>query len=250
MPEVPRPLPAPQPEPPGDANVSLLAGPRSRLSEARRVARIAAEFIRGFRHLHFLGPCVTVFGSARFDQEHPSYDLARQVGRALAEAGLVTMTGGGPGVMEAANRGAREAGGLSVGCNIRLPHEQAPNPYLDRFVEFRYFFVRKVMLVKYSSAFIVLPGGFGTMDELFEALTLVQTRKIDSFPIVLMGTDYWAPLLSFLRDTLVGQGTVSAGDLELLTVTDDPQVAMAAVHQGLKASGVHVPRPIRILREG
>jgi len=214
------------------------------------VLRIAAEFIRGFRKLHFLGPCVTVFGSARFGEDHPSYILARQRGREIAKAGLATMAGGGPGVMEGANRGAREAGGLSIGCNIQLPHEQGPNPYVDRFVEFRYFFVRKVMLVKYSLAFLVLPGGFGTMDELFEALTLVQTGKVDSFPIVLMGTEYWNPLLAFMRDTLGGAGTISLEDLDLLTVTDDPEVAMAAVRQGLEANGIRSPSPSPLLGEG
>ncbi|MDZ4673182.1 MAG: TIGR00730 family Rossman fold protein, partial [Gemmatimonadota bacterium] len=149
-----------------------------------------------------------------------------------------------------ANRGAREAGGLSIGCNIQLPHEQGPNPYVDRFVEFRYFFVRKVMLVKYSLAFLVLPGGFGTMDELFEALTLVQTGKVDSFPIVLMGTEYWNPLLAFMRDTLGGAGTISLEDLDLLTVTDDPEVAMAAVRQGLEANGIRSPSPSPLLGEG
>jgi len=230
--------------------VTFLSGPRSRLSEARRVGRIAVEFIRGFRKLHFLGPAVTVFGSARFGEHHPAYRLARTMGRQLAEAGLVTITGGGPGVMEAANRGAREAGGHSVGCNIRLPREQEPNPYLDQFVEFDYFFVRKVMLVKYSSAFLVLPGGFGTMDELFESLTLVQTRKIDTFPIVLMGTAYWRPLCEFMRETLARVGTIDPDDLSLLTITDDPDVAMAAVHRGLVANGVQARRPSRILREG
>jgi hypothetical protein len=151
--------------------------------------------------------------------------------------------------MEGANRGAKEAGGVSVGCNITLPHEQAPNPYLDQFVEFRYFFVRKVMLVKYSWAFLVLPGGFGTLDELFEALTLVQTGKIHSFPIVLMGTAYWQPLLDFMRQTLMAQGTIHAGDLALLTVTDDPAEAMAVVRRGLQANGIRVPRPRRILGE-
>ena len=172
------------------------------------------------------------------------------MGGRLAEAGLVTMTGGGPGIMEAANRGAKEAGGYSVGCNILLPHEQHENLYLDRFVEFRYFFVRKVMLVKYSSAFIVMPGGFGTMDELFEALTLVQTRKIQSFPIVLMGVEFWEPLCRFMRGTLQRVGTISPGDLDLLTITDDPDEAMAAVQRGLNANGVKVPKPSRILREG
>ena len=233
-----------------DDVVTFLSGPRSRLDEARRVLRIAAEFIRGFRKLHFLGPCVTVFGSARFAEDHPTYALARRMGREIAEAGLVTMTGGGPGVMEGANRGAKEAGGLSIGCNILLPHEQGVNPYVDRFVDFQYFFVRKVMLVKYSSAFLVLPGGFGTMDELFEAVTLVQTGKIASFPIVLMGTEYWQPLVDFLRNTLEREGTISPGDLDLLTITDDPEEAMRAVYSGLEANGVSAPRRSRLLREG
>lgn len=228
----------------------FLEGPRSRLDEARRVGRIAMEFIRGFRSFHFLGPAVTVFGSARFAEDHPAYGLAREMGGRLAKAGLVTMTGGGPGIMEAANRGAKEAGGYSVGCNILLPHEQHENLYLDRFVEFRYFFVRKVMLVKYSSAFIVMPGGFGTMDELFEALTLVQTRKIHSFPIVLMGVEFWEPLCRFMRGTLQRVGTISPHDLDLLTITDDPDEAMAAVMRGLDANGVKVPKPSRMLREG
>jgi uncharacterized protein (TIGR00730 family) len=256
-PETPTPAPkppAPEPETwqPGAEDpeaATFLEGPRSRLSEAQRVLRIAVEFIRGFRRLHFLGPCVTVFGSSRFPEGHAAYELARRMGRELAQAGLVTMTGGGPGVMEGANRGAREAGGVSVGCNITLPHEQAPNPYLDQFVEFRYFFVRKVMLVKYSWAFLVLPGGFGTLVELFEALTLVQTAKIHSFPIVLMGTAYWQPLLDFLRQTLLAQGTIQAADLALLTVTDDPAEAMAVVRRGLQANGIRVPRPRRILGE-
>jgi uncharacterized protein (TIGR00730 family) len=256
-PDAPTPAPAPpvsepenwQPGAEDTEAATFLEGPRSRLSEAHRVVRIAAEFIRGFRRLHFLGPCVTVFGSSRFPEGHAAYELARQMGRELAQAGLVTMTGGGPGVMEGANRGAKEAGGVSVGCNITLPHEQAPNPYLDQFVEFRYFFVRKVMLVKYSWAFLVLPGGFGTLDELFEALTLVQTGKIHSFPIVLMGTAYWQPLLDFMRQTLMAQGTIHAGDLALLTVTDDPAEAMAVVRRGLQANGIRVPRPRRILGE-
>src|SRR5580765_7592539 len=167
------------PEGPGGGRVlELLEGPRARVVEFKRVWRIAAEFIRGFRALHFVGPCVTVFGSARFKEGDPYYQLAREVGKGIASLGMTTMTGGGPGIMEAANRGAKEAGGTSIGCNIILPHEQKPNPYLDRFVEFRYFFVRKLMLIKYSYAFVVMPGGFGTLDELFESLTLVQTGKI------------------------------------------------------------------------
>jgi len=230
----------------------FLEGPRARLAEALRVARIAAEFIRGFRALHFIGPCVTVFGSARFDQNNQYYEMAREVGRRIAGLGLTVMTGGGPGIMEAANRGAKEAGGRSIGCNIRLPAEQKPNPYVDRFITFRYFFVRKVMLVKYSYAFVVLPGGFGTLDELFEALTLVQTGKILSFPVVLMGVDYWAPMLDFLRSTLLAAGTISPEDLDLLTTTDSPDEAVAAILRGMsvhRQSVTTAPKRSRLLGE-
>lgn len=228
----------------------FLEGPRARLSEFLRACRIFGEFIRGFRALHFVGPCVTVFGSARFPPGHQYYELARSVGGMLAGLGVTTMTGGGPGVMEGANRGAKEAGGKSIGCNIVLPMEQQPNPYVDKFVEFRYFFIRKVMLVKYSVAFVVLPGGFGTLDELFEALTLVQTRKIAMFPIVLMGVDYWTPLLTFVRETLAKGGTIDVADLSLLTVTDDLEEAARAVSLGLSVyekSGA--TRPIKALGE-
>ena len=198
------------------------------------MGRIAAEFVRGFRALHFVGPCVTVFGSARFKEHHPYYLLARAVGARMAELGVTTMTGGGPGIMEAANRGAKEAGGHSIGCNIELPAEQHENQYLDRFITFRYFFVRKVMLVKYSVAFVVMPGGFGTLDELFEALTLVQTKKIEMFPVVLMGVAYWSRLLDFIRGTLVRNKTIDAADTRLLTVTDSPDEAAAAVERALR----------------
>lgn len=231
----------------------FLGAPRSRTAELFRVFRIAGEFIKGFRALHFAGPCVTVFGSARFGADHPYYRLARSVGGKIASLGLTTMTGGGPGVMEAANRGAREAGGRSIGCNIVLPKEQRPNPYLDRFVTFRYFFVRKVMLVKYSYAFVVLPGGFGTLDEMFEALTLVQTRKITAFPVILMGVDYWAPLIAFVRDTLVVRGTVDAADVELLKVTDSIDEMTAEVERSMIANApdwAKSPRRKRILGEG
>ena len=205
-----------------DAERRFLEGPHSRLHEFMRAVRIFREIIRGFRQLHFVGPCVTVFGSARFLEAHPYYQQARELGRELAKAGFTVMTGGGPGIMEAANRGAREANGYSVGCNIVLPKEQQPNPYLDQFVEFNYFFVRKLMLAKYSYAFVAMPGGFGTMDELFEIATLVQTAKVQEFPLVLSGVDYWKPMLEFLENTMVSQKTIDPKDIDRFIVSDSP----------------------------
>ena len=199
---------------------AFLEGPRSRRADLSRAIRILLEFVRGFRTLHFVGPSVTVFGSARFPDDHRYYRLARRVGRCLAEQGFTVMTGGGPGIMEAANRGARDAGGRSVGCAIQLPFEEDLNPYLDVWLPFHYFFVRKVMLVKYSRGFIAMPGGFGTLDEIFETATLIQTDKIHDFPIVIMGTEYWQPLMSFLHDTLASTGTISQEDVDRLIVTD------------------------------
>ncbi len=207
----------------------FLQGPQPRGQELLRAIRIMVELVRGFRALHFVGPCVTVFGSARFKEDHRYYGLAREVGRELARAGFTVMTGGGPGIMEAANRGAQEIGGYSVGCNIELPAEQRPNQYLDRWVTFRHFFVRKVMLVKYSYAFIALPGGFGTLDEIFETATLVQTGKIKEFPIVLVVRDFWEPLVEFLRTRPLAEGTIGPGDVERLTLTDSPAEAARAV---------------------
>lgn len=207
----------------------FLSGPQTRSFELRMAVRVFLEFLHGFRTLHFVGPCVTVFGSARFKEDHAYYALARRAGTALADAGFTVMTGGGPGIMEAANRGAREAGGRSVGCNIDLPFEQNPNPYLDVMLDFRYFFVRKVMLVKYSYAFIVMPGGFGTYDEVFEALTLIQTGKIKNFPVVLIGSEFWNPLIEVLRGTLLQAGTISAKDLEYVTVMDSPEEAVESI---------------------
>jgi uncharacterized protein (TIGR00730 family) len=232
----------------------FLAGPRTRREEFVRAVRILGETIRGFRQLHFVGPCVTVFGSARFAEDHRYYQLGREMGRRIAGLGLTTMTGGGPGIMEAANRGAREAGGRSVGCNIKLPMEQEPNPYLDKFVEFRYFFVRKVMLVKYSYAFVVLPGGFGTMDEAFEVATLIQTGKVESFPVVVMGMDYWKPLRDFIAGSMVSERTISPPDLDYFTFTDDPDEAesvirrMAEVHADLRGRA-RTPQPLPLLGE-
>ncbi|HYM14515.1 MAG TPA: TIGR00730 family Rossman fold protein [Dehalococcoidia bacterium] len=211
--------------------VQFLEGPQSRGFELWRAVKIFLELMRGFRALHFAGPCVTVFGSARFTEEHRYYQTARDVGARLAQAGFTVMTGGGPGIMEAANRGAKEAGGRSIGCNIELPREQQPNRYLDVMVSFRHFFVRKVMLVKYSYAFISMPGGFGTLDETFEAATLIQTAKIRDFPIVLIGSDYWRPLLDLLRDPLLANGAISEGDLGIIRVTDSPEDAVALIRE-------------------
>jgi uncharacterized protein (TIGR00730 family) len=207
----------------------FLAGPQARGSELRRLLRIGADFIRGFRALHFVGPCVTVFGSARFHPEHRYYELGREMGRRLGQAGFTVMTGGGPGIMEAANRGAREVGARSVGCNIMLPHEQKPNDYLDLWVEFHYFFVRKVMLLKYSYAFVALPGGFGTMDEIFECATLIQTGKIRNFPLVLLGTAFWHPLLDLFSQSMIPEETISPADTQHLLITDSPDEAMSRI---------------------
>ena len=190
--------------------------------------RVLFQFIKGMRNLHFVGPCITVFGSARFKEGSPYYEKAREVGRAIAEMGFTTMTGGGPGIMEAANRGAFEAGGRSVGCNIELPFEQSPNPYMQTCISIRYFFVRKVLLLKYSYAFVVLPGGWGTMDEMFETLTLVQTGMIHNFPVVLMGKDYYQPLMDYLH-FMAEQKTISESDLQYVKLTDDIEEAMAHI---------------------
>jgi uncharacterized protein (TIGR00730 family) len=207
----------------------FLRGPQRRRHELSQALKVFAECLRGFRVLHFVGPCVTVFGSARFREDHPHYALTREVGRRLAQAGFTVMTGGGPGLMEAANRGAKDAGGRSIGCNIRLPVEQAPNRYLDRWLLFRYFFVRKLMLVKYSYAFVAAPGGFGTLDELFETAVLIQTGKIQNFPVVLLGKDYWEPLRQMVRGRLVESGAIDARDPDLLFFTDSPEEAVALI---------------------
>jgi uncharacterized protein (TIGR00730 family) len=209
----------------------FLQGPRPRGSELIHAFRIFWELLRGFRALHFIGPCVTVFGSARFKDTHPYYKLGVEVGAALGRAGFSVMTGGGPGIMEAANRGARSVGATSVGLNIELPKEQKPNAYLDRFIEFQHFYVRKVMMVKYSYAFVVMPGGFGTLDEAFETLTLIQTSKIKDFPFVFIGRSFWEPLVKFLRETLLAGGTIDPNDLDLLWITDSPDDAVAQIRE-------------------
>jgi len=202
------------------AEKAFLAGRRSREADLESAVRIFLEVLRAFESFEFDRPCVTVFGSARFEEGHRYYQLAREVGAELARAGFAVMTGGGSGVMEAANRGAREAGGLSIGCNITLPREQKPNPYLDRFIQLDHFFVRKVMLVKYSSAFVVMPGGFGTLDEAFEIATLMQTNKIEHFPLIAVGRDFWDDLIDFARDTMIREGTLSPEDARFVHLAD------------------------------
>jgi uncharacterized protein (TIGR00730 family) len=214
-----------------DEEKRFLQGPRPRGIELAEAGRIFRECVRGFRRMHFVGPCVTVFGSARFKEDHPYYALARRVGACLAEAGFTVMTGGGPGIMEAANRGAKDAGGRSVGCNITLPVEQKPNPYLDEWVEFRYFFVRKLMLEKYSYAFIAMPGGIGTLDEIFETSVLIQTGKMKEFPFILVGTSYWKPLVDYLREGLLAAGTIDAADVTRWILTDSPEEAVALIRE-------------------
>lgn len=220
-----------------------LEGPQSGPWELGFVFRTGLEFLKGFRAFHYVSPCVTVFGSARLIDGHHYYEQAREIGRRLVGMGFSVMTGGGPGLMEAANRGAKEAGGTSVGCNIELPEEQGHNPYLDRWVTFDYFFVRKVLLFKYSYAFVAMPGGVGTLDELFEAITLVQTEKIKNFPVVLMGTDYWQPLVEFL-EMMVEEETLSKADLDLFLLTDSVDEAMEHIRiRAIERFGLAPERP-------
>jgi uncharacterized protein (TIGR00730 family) len=226
----------------------FLSASRTPDREQQRLERIMHEFSTGFERLYRLGPAVTVFGSARFREDSENYRLGVEVGRELARAGFAVITGGGPGIMEAANRGAKEAGGVSLGCNIVLPHEQKPNPYVDDVVSFRYFFARKVMLVKYSCAFVCMPGGFGTLDEMFEAATLIQCRKIGPFPLILIGTAFWNNLIELMYDML-SQGAIAAEDTGFAYVTDSPAQAVemivssqpAALIERLSASKVPIP---------
>ena len=202
-----------------------LEGPKSRSYELAFAWKVFKEFIRGFRTLHFVGPCITVFGSARFKETDFFYEKAKEFGKRIADIGFTTMTGGGPGIMEAANRGAFENGGKSVGCNIQLPFEQKANSYLDTSITFKHFFIRKTMLVKYSYAFIIMPGGFGTMDEFFETITLIQTKTITQFPIVLFGKDYYKDLIETI-EVMAKHGTISTEDMKLVLLTDDVDEAM------------------------
>ena len=215
------------------ADVELLSGPDTLEVDIERGEKVFGEYITGCRELHDIGRAITVFGSARFAEDHRYYALAREVGRELAQSGYAVITGGGPGVMEAANRGAQEGGGLSIGCNIILPHEQQPNPYLDRCIEFDYFFVRKVMLLKYSVGFVFMPGGFGTMDEVFETATLIQTGKMSEFPMVAMGTSYWAELIDFIQKAMLTEGTIRADEVEVHQ-TDSPVDAVEYISQMVK----------------
>ncbi|BBL73146.1 TIGR00730 family Rossman fold protein [Methylomagnum ishizawai] len=215
----------------------LLSGPRDRAADLESAVTFFLEFLRGFESFDLEAPCVTVFGSARFPEEHPYYALARATGRALAEAGYAVMTGGGPGIMEAANRGAKEAGGLSIGCNIKLPREQQPNAYLDKFIEFEHFFIRKLMLVKYSRAFVILPGGFGTLDEAFEVITLIQTGKLEAFPVVFMAREFWGGLGDFARDILLGHGCVDAEETYFLHGVDYPEDTVRIIRAAEAALG-------------
>jgi hypothetical protein len=232
----------------------FLEGPQSRGKELLFTLKVVRELINGFRKFHFLGPCATVFGSARFTEEHPYYHKAREIGEELAKLGFTVMTGGGGGIMEAANRGAKEAGGRSVGCNIVLPMEQKPNKYLDRSVKIDYFFVRKVLLTKYSFAFVVMPGGYGTMDEFFEALTLIQTNKVKNFPVVLFGMEFHKNLFEHLQLS-IREGTISEQDIKMFFFTDSIPDAIHFIEHNaiqkfhLRSKIKEVIKPIRILGE-
>jgi uncharacterized protein (TIGR00730 family) len=233
-------------------DAGLLAGPRGRIHDFATLLRVMRDFLRAFRTLHFAGPCVTIFGSARTPKGTEYYEMARRMGAECAKLGFTVMTGGGPGIMQAGNQGAFEAGGRSLGVNIELPFEQKLNPYVHRSVTMRYFFTRKVVLVKYSYAFIVLPGGAGTMDEMFETMTLIQTGKLHNFPIILMGRDYWQPLMDFVY-RMVEAGTISPEDPDIIFFTDD--VAEAAAHlkrHAVRQFGLRrkiAPKGIRLLGE-
>jgi uncharacterized protein (TIGR00730 family) len=233
-------------------DTSFLEGSHSRFKEFTFLLDIMKEFIKGFRKLHFVGPCITVFGSARFTEGQPYYEQARKIGGEMVKLGFTVMTGGGPGIMEAANRGAKEAGGKSVGCNIVLPIEQHPNPYLDVWVNIDYFFIRKVMLTKYSYGFIVMPGGYGTLDEFFEAIVMIQTKKLDPFPVVLMGTEYHTELYKHIQN-LVKEKTIHPDDVKLFLFTDSIEEAKEHIRkyaiEGFGLKRRQDIKPIKLLGE-
>lgn len=235
-----------------NAEIKFLEGPHSRLSELKFTFKTMADLIHGFRALHFIGPCITVFGSARYKEDHPYYQLTRKAAAEFAKLGFTILTGGGPGLMEAANRGAKDVGGRSVGCNIQLPVEQKPNPYLDKWVYMKHFFLRKVLLVKYSFAFIVMPGGYGTLDEYFEALTLIQTHKINNFPVIIFGTEYHKELLEHIQ-VMKRNATIGEFDADLYLVTDDIEEAVNLIKEkSIKQYGLKTkakPKPIKWLFE-
>lgn len=230
------------------SEIKFLEGPQSRWEEFKFTVKVAFEFIKGFRALHFAGPCVTIFGSARFKDGHPYYDVTEELAGKIAQLGFTIMTGGGPGIMEAANKGAKAVGGRSVGCNIVLPMEQKPNPYLDKWVSIRYFFIRKTLLIKYSYAFVVMPGGFGTLDEYFEALTLIQTSKISKFPIVIFDRAFHKELLEHIEQMKV-KGTVSGDDSKYYLVTDSVDEAVAYIQENsIKKFHLKAEKPYKPFR--
>lgn len=214
-----------------------------RNSDSWRVLRIMGEFTWGFENLQDVAGGVSIFGSARTPPDHPMYQAAVDTAARFAAAGVPVLTGGGPGIMEAANKGAYEAGGLSIGCNIELPHEQHSNPYLTRSLDFKFFFVRKTMFVKYAVGYVVFPGGFGTLDELFEALTLIQTDKVTDFPVILFGSAYWGEMVDWIKKTLLAEGTISPGDVDLFTVTDDPDEAVRIILECRERMGIAAVEP-------
>ena len=225
--------------------IRFLEGPQSRWQDFKMTLRVLFDFLVGFRALHFVGPCVTIFGSARFDENHESYKQARELAGAIAQLGFTIMTGGGPGIMEAANRGARDVGGRSVGCNIVLPREQKQNPYLDKWVNIRYFFVRKTLLIKYSYAFVVMPGGFGTLDEFFEAITLIQTKKLNDFPIIIFDKIFHHDLIEHI-ESMVGRGTIAKEDLNMFLVTDSiPEAIEYLKHNAITKFSMKYEQPIK-----
>jgi uncharacterized protein (TIGR00730 family) len=230
------------------SEIAFLDGPHSRWKELKFAFATLFELIKGFRALHFIGPCITVFGSARFKEDHPYYELTRKASAEFAKLGFTILTGGGPGLMEAANRGAKDVNGRSVGGNIQLPMEQKPNPYLDKWIKMKHFFVRKVLLVKYSFAFVVMPGGYGTLDEYFEALTLIQTHKISDFPVIIFGKEYHKDMIEHI-ESMSKNSTIAPGDTKLFIVTDNIQEAVdLIIEKSIKQFGLQPKKKIKPFR--